>query len=139
MRLCSLTTRALAIFVTAFVCLNGFGVACVAYCRTMDEPSVAGDYCPLKKAETTCGSGEQILAVSEAAIDCCPMTLSLIAAPYEKHKVSFEPAAEVDEIKAEHFRANFSFQRPFLSTVSYRGPPPRDRRPDRIKHQVLLI
>jgi hypothetical protein len=35
----------------------------------------------------------------------------------------------------------FSFRSvtPFKSAISYRGPPPIDRRPERIKHRVLLI
>ena len=136
----SLKTRFLAMFVTVFVCLNGAGAACVAYCQTMDEPPESADHCPLKKASAPdCDGGASLIAFESSEFDCCPMTVSFFAAPVEKSSFSLKQAAAVLTVKTEPFVANLRSHTPLVSSISYRGPPPLDRRLDRIKHRVLLI
>lgn len=135
----TLKTRFLALFVTVFVCLNGAGAACVAYCQTMDEPEETADHCPLKKVATDCEPEGSFTAVETSEFDCCPMTVSFFATPVEKPTFSFKQPAAALIVKPEVYRPEFRSVTPLHSSMSYRGPPPRDRRIDRIKHRVLLI
>lgn len=135
----SLKIRFLALFVTIFVCLNGAGAACVAYCQTMDAPEETADHCPLKKLSADCDSSRPSFSAHGGDFDCCPMTVSFFAAPVEKTSFSVKQAAAAVVIKAEVYRAEFRSYTPLLSAISYRGPPPLDRRIDRIKHCLLLI
>lgn len=135
----SLKTRFLALFVTAFVCLNGAGAACVAYCQTMDEPAETADHCPLKKLAEDCDSDRPAFSAHDGEFDCCPMTVSFFAAPFEKHSYSFKQSAAAAVVPVGFIRAEYRSFTPLISSISYRGPPPLDRRIDRIKHRVLLI
>jgi len=139
----SLKTRFLALFVTVFVCLNGAGAACVAYCQTMDAPEQTADHCPLKKLSEHCdkagGESRSQASAQSSDFDCCPMTVSFFAGPVEKNSFSVKQAAAAAVIKVEVFRSEFRSLTPLQSVNRYRGPPPLDRRPDRIKHRVLLI
>ncbi|MEQ1762080.1 MAG: hypothetical protein ABL984_02935 [Pyrinomonadaceae bacterium] len=140
----SLKVRFLSLFVTVFICLNGAGAACVAYCQsTMDAPEESADHCPLKKLSGHCNKeGENpspSFSKNGSDADCCPMTVSFFAGPIEKHSFSVKQPAAAAVIKVEVSRPSFASLVPLRSAVSYRGPPPIDRRPDRIKHQVLLI
>jgi len=135
----SFKTRFLALFVTIFVCLNGAGAACVAYCQTMDEPEETADHCPLKKLSADCDSERPSLSSHNGGFDCCPMTVSFLAAPVEKGSFSVKHSAAVETVKTEQFVLSFRSYTPLQSSISYRGPPPLDRRIDRIKHRVLLI
>jgi hypothetical protein len=139
----SLKTRILALFVTIFVCLNGAGAACVAYCQTMDAPEQTADHCPLKKLSEHCdkagGEPPSQASAQSSDFDCCPMTVSFFAGPIEKNSFSVKQPATAEVIKAEVFRSGFRSITPLRLAISYRGPPPLDRRPDRIKHRVLLI
>jgi hypothetical protein len=135
----SLKVRFLALFVTVFVCLNGAGAACVAYCQTMDAPEESADHCPLKKLSTDCETDSKFAAVQSGEFDCCPMTVSFFAAPVEKSSFSIKQAAAVPSVHAEPSVLSFRSFTPLRSSMSYRGPPPLDRRPDRIKHRLLLI
>ena len=140
----SLKIRFLALFVTVFICLNGAGAACVAYCQsTMGEPEDAADHCPLKKLSGHCNKEGDNSSPSFSAIgsgaDCCPMTVSFFAGPIEKNSFSVKHVAAATVITPATFVFSFRSVTPLRSAMSYRGPPPIDRRPDRIKHRVLLI
>lgn len=135
----SLKVRFLALFVTVFICLNGAGAACVAYCQTMDEPAESADHCPLKKLSNDCDPKGPYFSTHSSDFDCCPMTVSFFAAPVEKSSFSVKHTAAVLSVKAERFVLSFRSYTPLHSAMSYRGPPPLDRRIDRIKHRVLLI
>lgn len=138
----SLKIRFLALFVTIFVCLNGAGAACVAYCQTIDAPEQTADHCPLKKLSAHCdkANDESTTAASAQSsdFDCCPMTVSFFAAPVEKNSFSSKQPATAADIKAESFRIEFRSITTLRPAISYRGPP-LDRRLDRIKHRLLLI
>lgn len=135
----SLKTRFLALFVMVFVCLNGAGAACVAYCQTMDEPAESADHCPLKKLSADCDPEGAYFSAHGGDFDCCPMTVSFFAAPVEKSSFSVKHATAILTVKAEPLVLSFHSYTPLKSSISYRGPPPLDRRVDRIKHRVLLI
>jgi len=135
----SLKLRFLALFVTVFVCLNGAGAACVAFCRTMDKPAAAADHCPLKKLSGHCKPDGPFFSAHGSDVDCCPMTVSFFAGPIEKNSFSVKYASATPVVAAEVFIPRFHSLTPIRSSISYRGPPPIDRRPDRIKHRVLLI
>ena len=140
----SLKIRFLALFVTVFICLNGAGAACVAYCQsTMGEPEDAADHCPHKKLSGHCNKEGEDPSPSVSAngsdVDCCPMTVSFFAGPIEKNSFSVKHAAVATVITPATFVFSFRSVTPLQSAISYRGPPPIDQRPDRIKHRVLLI
>jgi hypothetical protein len=135
----SLKVRFLALFVTVFVCLNGAGAACVAYCQTMDKPEQSADHCPLKKLSKDCEPDGPFFSAHGGGIDCCPMTVSFIAGPIEKTSFSVKYAPATPVVADEVFIPRFLSLIPLRSSISYRGPPPIDRRVDRIKHRVLLI
>lgn len=135
----SLKLRFLSLFVTVFVCLNGAGAACVAYCQTKDSTDDTVEHCPLKKVSKHCDPKESFAAVENGDLHCCPMTVSLFAAPLEKHSFSQKQATPAAQIKQNRFSPYFCGSAHHLSTIGYRGPPPLDRRPDRIKNRLLLI
>ncbi len=135
----SLKVRFLALFVTVFVCLNGAGAACVAYCQTMDAPEESADHCPLKKLSADCEPDGSFFSSHGGGFDCCPMTASFFAAPVEKSSFSIKHATADLPVQYGQFVTNFHSYTPIPSAMSYRGPPPLDRRSDRLKHRLLLI
>lgn len=139
----SLKTRFLALFVTVFVCLNGAGAACVAYCQTMDEPRETADHCPLRKLSEHCDKeGEESgpsIAVEGGETDCCPMTVSFFAAPIEKHSYSVDQSPAAAVVNQSIFRPAFGLAKITSAESNYRGPPPLDRRVERIKNRILRI
>ena len=137
--------KLIAIFLVTFVCLNAGGAVCVAYCQTaMETLSASQDHCPLKKKASHCDPELQnngfsaAESVGNGQIDCCAMTVSLIAAPIEKRTSLFGSAAALVSVK---FRTDFpaalepAWQ---ISPPRYRGPP-LDRRADRLKHRIIRI
>lgn len=131
-----------AVFVTAFVCLNASGAACLAYCQTFDIQPEKED-CPLRKLSADCDKTAETASPSfgldSHGIDCCPMAVSFFSAPAEARSFSFETAQAVELPRYLTFEPKFIVTRAFTATYDYRGPPPLDRRPDRIKHRLLLI
>ena len=141
----SLKTKMIAMFLVAFVCLNAGGAVCVAYCQSIGKPVTAGsDHCPLKKKGNHCDpsqqerSSETAASLSSNKLDCCPMTLSFIAAPLEKRAFAFE-TAPVPALIDEKARSPVFVRNTAQTTIpAYRGPP-MDRRPDRLKRCVIRI
>ena len=141
----SIKTRLASLFVLAFVCLNAGGALCVAYCRAYDA-ELEAEHCPLKKLDDHCDkagegkTGDSASLVASREMDCCPMTVSFFAAPLENRATQF--AAEVEAIAVTKIAAPTAkvlrLANLFL-TYQYRGPPPLDRRVERIKHRLLLI
>lgn len=138
----SVKIRLLAVFVVAFICLNAGGAVCVAYCRTSDTAGLEAEHCPLKKVERHCdrsGEDTEPQAFQSNEIDCCPMTISFFGAPIDKPTFRYEPAVAVVTTKAEIAPLANAVSSVINSISNYRGPPPLDRRPDRIKHRLLRI
>ena len=129
-------------FVVAFICLNAGGAVCVAYCRSM--PSAAEEHCPLKKTDSHCHKGSKGENSSEATsvagdeIFCCSVTVGFIPAPVEKlfRFTNIVSTALVDTHTIEPRLVSIPS---FTSTFDYRGPPPLDRRVERIKLRLLRI
>jgi hypothetical protein len=139
--------RFLALFVLAFVCLNAAGAVCVAYCRGFATRSeVAVHQSPEKSLSKHCdhspakGKPENGRAISVGRnVDVCPMTVSFLAASVEKKSiVNVEPILAAI-IETPTSPVLISIDSSYLSQADYRGPPPLDRRPERIKHRLLLI
>ena len=132
-------------FVLAFICLNAAGAACVAYCKTWETASQESEHCPLKKTADHCDKSAEASPDSDSVtlkadeFECCPMTISIVAAPIEKRVDTITPALAVAAVLPATFRPKENPLRYFTHSFDYRGPPPLDRRVDRIKHRVLLI
>ncbi len=141
----SLTTKFLSLFLVAFVCLNAGGALCVAYCQSSIEAShVPKDHCPLKKKAEHCDPGQQKQDIQEIAkvggsqADCCPMTVSFIAAPIEKSSFSVKaPATALIAAFESAEPVNFTRIKINIPTA-YRGPP-LDQRTSRLKNCVIRI
>ena len=138
-----LTVRVLTVFVLAFICLNGFGALCVAYCQTVEASHETTEHCP--------GGSGVSLNPSSAAVpdtpavtdigayeDCCPLTIAFVAAPIESQQQTPAPAVTVVELSyIDHVFSKV--ERPFSNSITtYRGPP-IEHRIERVMHCVLLI
>lgn len=134
-------TKVIALFVVAFICLNAGGAMCVAYCQTFDMAEESGDHCPLKKKEH-CDShsdNPSFATLNDHGLDCCPMTVSFFAGPVEKTSFAFDatPVVMVSPISSTERR--LAVIKVLDRPLSYRGPPPIDRRIDRIKNCIIRI
>ena len=138
----SAQTKLISLFVLAFICLNAGGAVCVAYCRTSDGASPNSavgtpvHHCE-KAAKETGRTGPAISASRE--LRPCPMTVSFIAAPVEKHTLPTYKAQAAATPPIRRFVPAIPIFTPAVIPISYRGPPPLDRRVERIKQRVLLI
>ena len=141
----SIKTKILALFVVAFVCLNAGGAVCVTYCQSFELAADEAEHCPLKKTEDHCDKtaasepDSDAIALGSDEFDCCPMTVSFFAGPIEKRSFEISPVVATLVVRTGIVRRNEIFIRTFKSAFDYRGPPPLDRRVDRIKHRLLLI
>lgn len=139
-----LISKFTAIFVTAFICLNAGGALCVAYCQTFDitaEP----EHCPLKKKTSEhCDKKDQqisdsdTIATAPGEMDCCPLTITFLAAPVESKNFSFD---SIGPVLVQEFSLKptfFANQKIYRSDVTYRGPP-RDQRINRLKNCIIRI
>jgi hypothetical protein len=135
--------RFIAIFVAAFICMNAGGAMCVAYCQGFAKAAET-EHCPLQKASHHCNKAKTEGDPSSESIgshfdDCCPMTVSFFASPVEKTFSSFEAAAESLMPRTEYSHPVIGPVRPLTATRRYFGPPPLDRRIDRLKHCIIRI
>ena len=137
-------TRFVALFVVAFICLNAGGAMCVAYCRSYMPAVDTAEHCPLKKIDSHCNKKSNIETPADATalagdeIFCCSVTVGFLPAPVEK---SFRFTSLVSTVAVERltFKVRVISTPGFTSTFDYRGPPPLDRRVERIKHRLLRI
>jgi hypothetical protein len=110
----------------------------------MTPAADASEHCPLKQIDSHCHKGSKAETSSEATsvagdeIFCCSVTVGFIPAPVEK---SFRFTAIVSTALADThtFEPRLVSIPSFTSTFDYRGPPPLDRRVERIKHRLLRI
>jgi hypothetical protein len=139
-----IATRLIALFVTAFICLNAGGAVCVAYCQAFDiaaeqenhTPDGQSEHCDKSKVEN---DGPVLAAAGDHELDCCPMTVSFFAGPIEKKAFSVDadasmPASEAAYLASQPFVAVYRISPAYY----YRGPP-LDRRVERIKNRVFRI
>jgi|SRR5688572_9687685 len=140
-----LTTKLIAVFLVAFVCLNAGGALCVAYCQsTLDSAHETGEHSSLKQKSGHCdpdnqGDDEQRLIVAGGSeMDCCPMTVSFIAGPIEKSSFYAQVPARV-LAPVFGFNETAFFSRTSINIPPrYRGPP-LDRRISRLMNGVIRI
>ncbi|HKP69540.1 MAG TPA: hypothetical protein VJV05_09665 [Pyrinomonadaceae bacterium] len=129
-------------FVVAFICLNAGGAVCVAYCQSMLQAADSAEHCPLKKTDSHCNKKSNLesdaTAIGGDEIFCCSVTVGFLPAPTETPyrfvsvilaPVVVTPALEPFLVSTQGFESSFD----------YRGPPPLDRRIERIKHRLLRI
>lgn len=134
------TSKVLAIFLVAFVCLNAGGAMCLAYCETFEVAEA--DHCPLSKPKIHCDSSIEPPADTDQiggnAMDCCQLPIAFFAAPAEKSELK-QQRAELAKT-TEQRQEGSSFRHVFrnASDNHYR-PPPNDGSRLRIHHCVLLI
>ncbi|QQS32025.1 MAG: hypothetical protein IPM50_10105 [Acidobacteriota bacterium] len=136
------TSRYIAIFVVAFLCLNLGGALCFTHCaleRASAEDEFAGlsDHCKAIKLAEQAENKDDSATNSEVSV-CCAVPTALVAAPTEK-KVELQKvvaaalAAELPNIPLVAASRNDQ-----TSIPVYR-PPPLDRRGERLLHCVHLI
>lgn len=128
-----------AFFVMAFVCLNASEAACLAYCETF-EVTAKTEHCPLPKLSEDCDKNNQPkLSADSHGIDCCPMAVSFFGIPVEAKSFFFDQVSRAVLSEYVSLRTTFSVSNTFAANFDYRGPPPLDRRADRLKHRVFRI
>ena len=116
---------------------------CVAYCRSAMPTADAAEHCPLKKADSHCNKGKvgtttDATKVAGDEMFCCSVTVGFLPAPVEK-SYRIADVVQAPIVEATKFEPPFVFRISFAATFDYRGPPPLDRRIERIKHRLLLI
>lgn len=138
-------TKLISAFVLAFLCLNAGGALCLAYCSSAEVFAINADHCPLQRSSSShCDVSEpdgdmNADSANGAEFDCCQMAAGFIPGPVEKRPVKFHRVATSKIATIENpFPSEYSLIR-FPGIFNHRGPPPLDRRPDRIKHGVIRI
>lgn len=136
------TTRLLAFFVIAFLCLNAGAFFCLAYCQK--SAAMAAESCPLKKAgmahcphSQTAKTNEDDTKVAGNSAACCMLPVGVFGVPLEPiaGQITSAPVATVET-------ANFA---PIVLAASrqipkfYYRPPPNDARGSRVRNQVFRI
>lgn len=145
MRAAKATTRLLAIFVVAFLCLNVGAFACLAYCEI--RSTSAATHCPLQKAGAAHCPLSQLAAkqdhnandsIAGSAMTCCMMPVGVLGVPLEAKAgtITAMPLTAAVE-KAEFAPVVFTPSRQ-ISKFYYR-PPPNDARIERVRNQVFRI
>lgn len=140
-----ITTRLVAIFLVAFVCLNAGGALCVAYCQssfeTAHEPI---DQHTQKLKSGHCDNSDQsedgtaVAGFGSGGMDCCPMTISFVAGPVEKNSFSAGEPAMAVVANVNSFKPAILDRARIYIPAAYRGPP-LDRRISRLKNCVIRI
>jgi hypothetical protein len=131
-------TRFIALFVLAFICLNAAGALCVAYCRSLGDNAAEIETASHCTRSRQTGPSIAESSVESANVESCPMFV-VFAAPIGKPTLSGKTVARIALTELPFVELVEPFKYSDLSSVNYRGPPPLDRRPDRIKHRVILI
>ena len=135
--------RLAALFVVTFICLNAGGAVCVAYCQSMMQAEATAEHCPLKKSDSHCNKKSNVetpgaTAIAGDEIFCCSVSVGFLPAPIEK-SFRFVTAAATSVVETPTPESQLISIPGFTSTFDYRGPPPLDRRVERIKHRLLRI
>jgi hypothetical protein len=137
------TTRLLAFFVVAFLCLNAGAFFCLAYCET--TVAKQADHCPLKKAASsncphsqTANKNQDNSSFVRNSVTCCMLPIGVFGALVEQ-KTGTITAVQVAGVvqKTEFAPVVFAASRQ-LPKFYYR-PPPNDARVDRVRNQVFRI
>lgn len=83
--------KLLSVFILTFLCLNAGGAVCVAYCQGFTQSVAQKDHCPLAKFGSHCPKskdsnedGPAYVEFTDNSMDCCVLSVGLIATPFEK-------------------------------------------------------
>ncbi|MGD9589080.1 MAG: hypothetical protein AB7V11_09260 [Pyrinomonadaceae bacterium] len=137
-------TKLIAIFLVLFVCLNGGGVLCVAYCQSaFESASAPPEHCPLKKKADHCDPDKSqpdhsVASATDSEMDCCPLTLSFVGGPIEIRSFSYGPTAILPLSIVLPEPVAFRVSSGQTPPSAYRGPP-LDRRIERLKNCIIRI
>jgi hypothetical protein len=134
------TSKVLAIFLLAFVCLNAGGAACLAYCETFEISDA--DHCPLSRKSDHCNGAAEPSNSSEfiesTSVDCCQLPLAIIAVPVVNTESREKPAQAVQSTVVAYTAPIFTTAIRHASDKFYR-PPPKDGSRLRFHHCTFLI
>lgn len=146
MTLRSAKIKLLSLFVLTFLCFNAGGAVCVGYCQGFTRSAAQKDHCPLAKfgahcpkSESSTHDGQAYIEFNENSIDCCVMSIGLIATPVEKrHRASdVVLIAVVQEPQLTWaFVPRTTAEKPFYITYS---SAPANKRFTHIKNRVFRI
>lgn len=136
------TSKYIAIFVVAFLCLNLGGALCFTHCaleRASAEDELAGlsDHCKAIKLAEQAANKDNSAGDLEVSV-CCAVPTALVAAPAEK-KVEPQKMAAVALLPQLPNVPIVASARDGQTSVPVYRPPPLDRRGERLLHCVHLI
>ncbi len=136
------TTRLLAFFVIAFLCLNAGAFFCLAYCEKGAAKAV--ESCPLKKAgmdhcphSQTAKTNKDDAKFAGNSAACCMLPIGVFGVPLEAigGQITSAPVAAVETANFASVVLAASRQMPKF----YYRPPPNDARGSRVRNQVFRI
>lgn len=138
-------SKFLAVFISAFLCLNLSGSLCLAYCQIEKAEiehcplsKLKAENCPLTKGKQAKELSKELSdAVRGHEIDCCTPAINYFAAPLEKHRFSFQ-IANLPVQKTGFLPAN-AFEKPSLQIDFSYQKPLYDHRHSRLKNCVFRI
>lgn len=121
-------SKFLAVFISAFLCLNLSGSFCLAYCQ-VKSAETKEEHCPLAKldaencpmSKSTGKAASHSNAVKRNALDCCSPSINAFIAPLEKHQISFQTNAVIEKTISftqptafgkTNYQSAFSYQKP---------------------------
>lgn len=139
--------RLLSLFVLTFICFNAGGAVCVAYCQGFTQSAAQKDHCPLAKFGAHCPkqksstqNGPAYVEFNDNSMDCCVLSVTMIAAPVEKRQRAADVAptlvTENPQLPRRSAPRITTAEKPFYITYS---SPPADKRFTHIKNQVFRI
>ena len=137
------TTRWLAFFVVAFLCLNAGAFLCLAYCNK--AMAATAETCPLKKAgmshcphSQTAGKNKDDESFVGSSVTCCMLPIGVFGVPLESKSGKITAVAVAAAIQKSEFGPVILAASRQIPKFYYR-PPPNDARPDRVRNQVFRI
>jgi hypothetical protein len=138
-----LPLRLTTVFVVAFICLNAGGAACVAFCQSLDSATQT-EHSPLEKLSKHCNKAKNRASDSGAIVtttgeaDCCPFTISFVAAPVESNQTFPDIVAATPVPGLLPSPVLYAGHKSATRGTPYRGPP-KDHRIERLKNCILRI
>lgn len=143
MRPTTATTRLLAFFVIAFLCLNAGAFFCLAYCQK--AAAMAVESCPLKKAgKAHCphspapAKNNDDESFAGSSVTCCMLPIGVFGVPLEMKTGQITSAPVAASVDVAGF-APVTFVASRQMPKFYYRPPPNDARGSRVRNQVFRI
>ena len=136
------TTRWLAFFVVAFLCLNAGAFFCLAYCSK--GAAVTAESCPLKKAGMHCPHSQPAKTSQDdesfvgSSVACCMLPIGVFGVPLETKSGTITSVAVTTAIETGEFATVVLAASRQIPKFYYR-PPPNDARFERVRNQIFRI